>query len=146
MEANKEAIEASLATFQAETAEGQKAQDESIKANAEEAANALADAQADLESSIADLTDTVEANAGAGVQNTDYRHSSGEFEAVEGEAYSFSVEGQVETSTAILFVNGIQTTVDACNYDAEGGETVVSFTPVATDSGAVYALFGVNFS
>ena len=144
--ANKEEIESSLTTFQAETAEGQKAQDETIKANADEAANALADAQADLESSIAELADTVEANAGAGVQNTDYRHSTGEFEAVEGEAYSFSVEGDVTTSTAILFVNGIQTNVDACNYDAEGGETVVSFTPVATDSGAVYALFGVNFS
>ena len=37
--------------------------------------------------------------------------ADGEFEAVEGEAYSFSVEGKVETSTAILFVNGIKTTV-----------------------------------
>ena len=46
----------------------------------------------------------------------------------------------------LIFVNGIQTNVDACNYDEEGGETVVSFTPVATDSGAVYTLFGVNFS
>ena len=56
------------------------------------------------------------------------------------------MEGKVETSTAILFVNGIQTTVESCEYDVEGDETVVSFTPVATDSGAVYALFGVNFS
>ena len=144
--ANHDEVNDTIKAFKVEVDEEQDSQDAIIKANAEEAAQALADAKADLEGSISDLTDTVEANAGAGVQNTDYRHSTGEFEAVEGEAYSFSVEGKVETSTAILFVNGIQTNVDACNYDEEGGETVVSFTPVATDSGAVYTLFGVNFS